>query len=601
MASFSAIGEYFAGFVHHSAAADEVAAARHRSFILAHLTGGIIAFTVFPLALLLRGGAPSAAEIAVLAWLVLPILTALDLARTGNLERAHFLSAASLAGIIVAVAGVSGGLSSFALIWLPLLSFEAALSGSRRVIFASLGAGALAIVLLLGLHAAGLPGATAPSSVSLNYLSALGALLYATGLALRWDSVQRAMARVRISNNAHYELLAGSMSDLITRHAPSGAVMFASPAASKVIGTGANELLGRGLFERVHVADRPAYLTALNKAGQGVASSAEIRMRKDVIDAPYGAPPSFVHVDMNCRPSDKLDEVGHVLTVTRIAAERSVAPAVPATAGDSAPPVPVRRDIDTAEAAKGRFLASMSHELRTPLNAIIGFSELLAHEELGKVDEKRRLEYARLIHESGLHLLSVVNAILDMSRIDSGNFSIVAEPFSFRPVVSSCLQLFALKADKAAVRLVADIPEGLPDLVADKRACKQILINLLSNAIKFTAAGGEVRISAHEEQTSVRIEVADTGVGISAEDLPHIGNSFFQARSSYDRPYEGTGLGLSVVKGLIGLHDGGFDVKSEIGKGTCVIVRLPRDRGDIRTSPATQILPPQRERRAAIG
>jgi cell cycle sensor histidine kinase DivJ len=598
MASVSAIGEYFASFVHPSAMADEVARARHRSFILSHLCGGILAFTLLPLALLLRGGAPSPVEIAVLAWLVLPILSALDLSRTGNLERAHFLSAISLAGLIFTVAVLDGGLTSFALIWLPVLGFEAALSGSRRVIFASLGAGALVVVLVMALQAGGLFDRSVPASSLLSYLSALGALFYAGGLALRWDAVQRALARVRNSNHAEYQLLAGSMSDLVTRHAPSGAVTFASPAASKVIGAAAFELHGRGLFERVHVADRPAYLTALSQAGQGAASSANIRMRKDGPDAPFGAPPSFAWVEMNCRPTETPEEAGHVLTVTRAIAEPRVPESIQQKDKEGKEP---RGDDETVDAAKGRFLASMSHELRTPLNAIIGFSELLANEELAKLDEKRRLEYAHLIHESGLHLLSVVNAILDMSRIDSGNFSIVAEPFAFRPVASSCFQLFALKAEKAQVRLIADIPEDLPDLVADKRACKQILINLLSNAIKFTSAGGEVRISAHAEATAVRIEVTDTGVGISAEDLPHIGNSFFQARSSYDRPYEGTGLGLSVVKGLIGLHDGGFEVKSEIGNGTSVIIRLPRDRGEIRKPNATQVLPPHRERRAAIG
>jgi two-component system, cell cycle sensor histidine kinase DivJ len=595
MASVSAIGDYFASFVHPSAMADEVASARHRSFILSHLCGGVLAFTLLPLALLLRGGAPSPVEIAILAWLVLPILTALDLSRTGNLDRAHLLSVISLAGLILTVPLLNSGLSSFALIWLPVLAFEAALSGSRRVIFAALGAGTLVLILMLALHAGGVLQGSVPTPSLLPYLSALGALAYAGGLALRWDAAQRALARVRSSNHAEYQLLAATMSDLVTRHAPSGAVTFASPAAAKVIGAGATELHGRGLFERVHVADRPAYLTALSKAGQGTASSAQVRMRKDAADAPLGTPPSFTWVEMNCRPSETPEEAGHVLTVTRAIGEPRSNESAPKKAQNDR-----RSEAEIVDAAKGRFLASMSHELRTPLNAIIGFSELLANQELAKLDEKRRLEYAHLIHESGLHLLSVVNAILDMSRIDSGNFSIVAEPFAFRPVVSSCFQLFALKAEKAQVKLSVDLPEDLPDLLADKRACKQILINLLSNAIKFTSAGGEVRVSAHTEAAAVRIEVSDTGVGISAEDLPHIGNSFFQARSSYDRPFEGTGLGLSVVKGLIGLHDGGFEVKSEIGKGTSVIVRLPRDRGEFR-KPTTQPLPPHRERRAAIG
>jgi cell cycle sensor histidine kinase DivJ len=469
MASFTAIGEYFASFVHPSAAADEVASARHRSFIFAHLAGGVLTFTLLPLVLLLRGGAPSPVEIAVLTWLVLPILAALDLSRTGKLERAHLFSALSLAALIFAVAVLSSGLSSFALIWLPVLAFEAALSGSRRVILVSLGAAALVVVLSLALHAAGIfTDAASASSPLMSYLSTLAALGYAAGLALRWDNVQRAAANVRHSGHAQYQLLAGTMSDLVTRHAPSGAVTYASPASVKLIGAGASDLHGRGLFERVHVADRPAYLTALSKAGQGVSSSVEIRMRKDRPDGAFGTPPSFMRVEIACQPSNNPDEVGHVLAVTRAVPERAASERV-----EDIAPVYLNRESDTAEAAKGRFLASMSHELRTPLNAIIGFSELLANEELAKLDDKRRAEYARLIHESGLHLLSVVNAILDMSRIDSGNFSIVAEPFAFRPVVSSCLQLFALKAEKASLRLISDIPDNLPDLVADKRACKR--------------------------------------------------------------------------------------------------------------------------------
>jgi cell cycle sensor histidine kinase DivJ len=578
--------------VHPSASADEVASARHRGFIGAHLLGGVLTFTLLPLVLLVRGGAPSPVEITILAWLVLPILTALDLSRTGNLERAHIASAVSLAGLIFCVALLNGGLSSFALIFLPVLAFEAALSGSRRVIATAFGAASLVVVLSFGLHAAGVFNDAVPASSLLPYLATLAALAYSAGLALRWDAVQRALSASHYHGHAQYQLLAGTMSDLVTRHAPSGAVTYASPAALKLIGAGASDLHGRGLFERVHVADRPAYLTALSKAGQGAASSAEIRMRKDVPGA-FATPPSFTRVEISCQPSELPEEAGHVLAVTRAIPER-------VAVDEIAPKYQLRED-EAAEAAKGRFLASMSHELRTPLNAIIGFSELLANDELAKLDDNRRHEYARLIHESGLHLLSVVNAILDMSRIDSGNFSIVSEPFSFRPLVGSCFQLFALKAEKASVRLFSDIPDDLPDLVADKRACKQILINLLSNAIKFTAAGGEVRVAAYIEAAAVRIEVTDTGVGISAEDLPQIGNSFFQARSSYDRPYEGTGLGLSVVKGLIGLHDGGFEVHSEIGKGTAVIVRLPRDRGDIRKPTAIESYPPQRERRAAIG
>jgi cell cycle sensor histidine kinase DivJ len=425
-------------------------------------------------------------------------------------------------------------------------------------------------------------------------------VFYAAGLALRWDTVQKKLAETRQSKEARYQLLAENMTDLVTRHAPNGAVVFASPASERLLGADVGELQGRGLFERVHVADRPAYLTALSDASRGGACSAEFRVRKieqNMTGTLYTAPASFVWVEMRCRPLESAAgevQSGHVIAITREISDRRAHEGSLEQA---------RVEADRANAAKGKFLASMSHELRTPLNAIIGFSELLANEELARLDDKRRQEYAGLIHDSGLHLLAVVNGILDMSRIESGNFSIVAEPFSIPPVIDSCMQLFALKAESASVRLTADFRRDLPELMADKRACKQILINLLSNAIKFTPDGGEVRVSVHEEDAALRIEVADTGVGISSEDLPYLGNSFFQARSSYDRPYEGTGLGLSVVKGLVGLHGGSFDVESELGKGTCVTIRLPRDRGDaVAARPSETRSPPaHRERRAAIG
>jgi cell cycle sensor histidine kinase DivJ len=592
MALLSAISDYFAGLVHASAAGDEVAFARHRTFILSHLAGGILAFTAFPLVLLARGGPPSVIEIAILAWLVAPILAALDLSRTGNLERAHFIATASLAGLIFAVALMTGGITSFALVWLPIVAFEAAFSGSRRVIVASLGVAVLVVILLTGMEIGGVlhPASSAVPKL-LPQLAALMGVIYAAGLALRWDGIQRTVAGVQQSSDTRYKLLAENMTDLVTRHAPNGAVSFASPAAERILGTSAAELQGRGFFERVHVADRPAYLTALSEAGRGTVAKSEFRIRKLQADAEnlYSAQPQFVWVEMQCRPGEG-DQAGHVIAVTREIADREEQQGTVEQA---------RVEADRAHAAKGKFLASMSHELRTPLNAIIGFSELLANEEFAARDEKRRQEYAGLIHDSGLHLLSVVNGILDMSRIESGNFAIVSEPFDVRPVIDSSVQLFALKAQDASVRLEADIPDNLPELMADKRALKQILINLLSNAIKFTPPAGAVTVAVREEGDMVRIEVSDTGVGIAPDDIPNLGNSFFQASSSYDRPFEGTGLGLSVVKGLIGLQGGSFDVTSEIGKGTCVIVRLPSDRSEATTDKSDIQSPPQR--RAAIG
>jgi cell cycle sensor histidine kinase DivJ len=219
----------------------------------------------------------------------------------------------------------------------------------------------------------------------------------------------------------------------------------------------------------------------------------------------------------------------------------------------------------------------MSHELRTPLNAIIGFSEMLAKEGALMIDAERRHEYAHLINESGHHLLAVVNGILDMSKIETGHFEITPEPFAPARVLDDCCDLLAFKSRESGIELIMRLPEDLPEIVADKRALHQIMLNLVSNAIKFTNRGGTVTVSAAAEGSCIAVTVADTGVGIGADDMPRIGDPFFQARSSYDRRHAGTGLGLSIVKGLLALHGGDIEIASRLGEGTLVTIRLPLD------------------------
>ena len=252
-----------------------------------------------------------------------------------------------------------------------------------------------------------------------------------------------------------------------------------------------------------------------------------------------------------------------------------------------------RAEAERANVAKSRFLATMSHELRTPLNAIIGFSEMLREEGALMIDAKQRHDYAQLINELGHHLLSVVNGILDMSKIESGNFEIMPEPVATGPVIAECCELLALRARQAGIDIVVRLADELPAIVADKRALLQIMLNLLSNAIRFTDRGGRVTVGAaaesghnagddcgHDtgcEAAHMIITVEDTGVGIRAEDLPRVGEPFFQARSSYDRRHDGTGLGVSIVKGLLDLHGGRMEIESRVGEGTRVIVHLPFD------------------------
>jgi cell cycle sensor histidine kinase DivJ len=563
--------------LHPSARYDALTRARHRAFLAPRLLGSLAAFAAFPVYLAIRG-APSALEVAAFAWLIVPILLSWFLSRTGRYEGAHVLSSLALAGLVMALAMTTGGIESFAAIWLVVVPLEAALSASRRVVaFASaLALGCAALLIVLG-QLQMLPVAEANTALRAIFAAfgVASATLYAAALAFGAESLARTSVSLLYVEEDRYRLLARNMSDVISRHHRNGAVGFISPAAETMLGTPVPRLLGHGLFDRVHVADRPAYLTALSDAARGgEARSVEFRLRRDFPrgrERGQGGQVDFIWVEMRCRPLEKLLETApraeaEVVAVMRDVTDRKNQEQALDLALTAA---------EQADASKTRFLATMSHELRTPLNAIIGFSEMIVQEDALMLDAARRKEYAQLINDSGQHLLSVVNGILDMSKMESGNFEISPEPFAPRPALLNCCNLLALKARENAIDLVTRAPDNLPVMTGDPRAFKQIALNLVSNAIKFTERGGTVTVSAGVEGSRLVLCVADTGVGIAPEDLTRVGDPFFQAGKTYQRRHEGTGLGLSIVKSLVGLHGGEMTVQSKIDEGTTVTVALP--------------------------
>ncbi len=235
-----------------------------------------------------------------------------------------------------------------------------------------------------------------------------------------------------------------------------------------------------------------------------------------------------------------------------------------------------KKNAEEANRTKSAFLANMSHELRTPLNAIIGFSDAIRQQLFGPVSNKRYLEYVSDIYASGTHLLSVINDILDMSKIEAGKYEIHRERLDATEVVTATARFMRVRADEAGVQLRVDAP-GSVTLMADMRALKQILLNLLANAVKFTPRGGSVTLRVRGFEHHVEFLVIDTGIGIPARDLPRLGQRFEQVDNAMTRRKEGTGLGLALCRSLSELHDGAISIASEVGRGTTVTVRLPRD------------------------
>lgn len=238
-----------------------------------------------------------------------------------------------------------------------------------------------------------------------------------------------------------------------------------------------------------------------------------------------------------------------------------------------------RRRAEEANLAKSRFLASMSHELRTPLNAILGFSEVMADEVLGPMQNATYKDYARDIHDSGEHLLDLINEILDISRIEAGRYQINPEPLLLSDVVEECCHLVALRAQNKDIHVVQDFEPDLPQLLADERAVRQITLNLLSNALKFAPTGGTVRVRVGWTAGGGQyISVKDNGPGIPADEIPVVLSAFGQGSIAIKSAEQGTGLGLPIVQGLLELHGGKFDLQSKLREGTEVFAIFPASR-----------------------
>jgi len=450
------------------------------------------------------------------------------------------------AGAAVVTGGVSGAMSAWIL---APVAAASTLSSPRRLAegatLALIGGAVAALTQLSGLAPA---APTGPLAFILGFLSvATTGVGLAAGLLLthRWAGERDSRQTGELNT---LQTLVDGAPQLLLVIASHGRIKTVRGAPPR--GVESRSLVNEGLASAAVAVDRQKVSAALGVAlDNGEAS---------VTFAPLLDPTRTVCLELRQVSPDLLVGVMRDATIDR-ARETALQQA--------------RAEAEALAAGRARFLANMSHELRTPLNAIMGFSDIMRARMFGPLTD-RYGEYAELIHESGRHLLDLINDVLDMSKIEAERFELQRGEFDAREAVTAAMRLLRVQADAAGVQLRGVLPPGELEVDADRRALKQIVLNLVSNALKFTPRGGQVTVTADGHDGEFELVVADTGVGISPEDLERIGRPYEQA-GGVDQRARGTGLGLSLVRAFAQLHGGEMNIESRLGAGTSVSVRMP--------------------------
>jgi cell cycle sensor histidine kinase DivJ len=515
------------------------AAAGERRLAVAVGVGWALVAGAVAVALKLAAAAPQTITAAV-ALMAAPGLASLLLWAVDNggvRKLLLLLWAAAGAGACALAGGISGPLAAWCLA--PVAA--AALLGPRRLMAEAAALAVLGAALAALAQAAGLE--PAPPSEPLRFALALMALA-SFGFALACGLVRPSRAGVG----------AGQLEVLLTQQPQLILALDAAGAVESAYGyppPGVDEAaLARGLKGLLSSADWPALARAMDSAARG--------MPAELIGASAADGETVLAITLRAASDGRLYGAVRDATLQRLHEDRLIA---------------AKAEAEALNTGKSRFLANMSHELRTPLNTIMGFSDIMKARLFGPMPAKYG-EYAELIHESGRHLLDLINDLLDMSKIEAERFQLHIEELDARDPVSAALRLMRSQAESAGLSLRASLPPEPLDVEADPRALKQISLNLISNAVKFTPRGGQVTVTLTGEAEGMVLTVADTGVGIASEDIARLGRPFEQAGDAGQRA-RGTGLGLSLVRGLSELHGGQMIIESTLGEGTSVTVRLP--------------------------
>ncbi|WP_119302195.1 PAS domain-containing sensor histidine kinase [Dongia deserti] len=392
------------------------------------------------------------------------------------------------------------------------------------------------------------------------------------------DITNQKRAAVRLTRSEHEaasvrrELLDATdgMTDGLVYYAPDGALRFCNQIARSYLGIPHDADIERMTFDDV--------LRLELEAGQIVAAPEQEEnwtlLRSQLHRNGQG------HVEMrmlnggHLRISDRRTQLGGMVTVYTDVSD--LVERGDALARSQRDLRLAKEQAEVASRTKSQFLANMSHELRTPLNAIIGFAEVIERELFGPVGVAQYANYAADIHRSGQHLLSLINDILDLSKVEAGRFEIVEQDFPLVETIDEAKRLLEIRAQKAGLAMSSEVGADVARIYADRKLVSQALLNLLSNAVKFTPAGGQIRIVAKRENGGdLLISVSDTGIGMAPEEIPHALEPFGQIDGTLARRYDGTGLGLTITKAFVEMHGGTLTLDSEKGRGTTATIRLP--------------------------
>ncbi len=354
-----------------------------------------------------------------------------------------------------------------------------------------------------------------------------------------------------------YRAAADAAQDAMLVCAADNTVAHANPAACDLFGCPDSDLIGRDVADLV-VSER----RASDDAGDGAA-------RRSVPGVALTDNRGEVAVEVRRRPVEASSGVFEAVSIRDVSARDRLVEEV-ALARDQA---------KAANKSRSEFLAMMSHELRTPLNAVIGYSEIIKQETFGPVGSPKYREYVDDIHDSGCRLLSIINDILDLSKLDTGGLELREADVAVGGALDASALLVRERALTDGVTLELIYGDDLPSLRADERKLKQIVVSILSNAVKFTDRGGTVTLNAWcRPDSGYVIQVADTGIGMALDDIPKALAPFGQIDSALNRRYEGIGIGLPLTKALVEMHSGSIDVQSKLGVGTTVTIRFPAER-----------------------